>query len=181
MIRSMSYSRYLRIAIPTAAGISGKTISNTGSGLLLNWLTVKMITAAMAEAYMNHLSCSRCSCPERRNRTIIDTAPTRNTASPTLAAWFQTVLSGATTVTGSRNLGKLFEKLTLEIAEDNESTRPAKIAAQITGRHRGEGGRPSGNSSGIRNSSGDSIPRATVRVQPAHDAPGSSSPGARRA
>src|SRR5580704_15473034 len=174
MIRSMSYSRYLRIAIPTAAGISGKTISNAGSGLLLAWLTATMTTAEMAEAYMNHLSWSRCSCPERRKRTIIDTAPARNTRSPMLVATFQAVTSGPTTVTGSRNLGKLLEKLTSEIAEDTEVTRPVRSATHTTGRHRGEGGRPSGNSSGIRNSSGASIPRTTVRVQPAHAAPGSS-------
>ena len=69
--------------MPTAAGISGNTISNSSSGSLLNWLTTKMTTAATAEAYMNHLSCSRSSSPDRRKRTIIAAAPGKSTRCPT--------------------------------------------------------------------------------------------------
>ena len=82
MIRSMSYRRYLKIATPTAMGISGKTISNSSSGPLLRELATNTTVPATAEAYRNHLSCSRCSVPERRKRTIIEITPATSTRSP---------------------------------------------------------------------------------------------------
>ena len=89
--------------------------------------------------------------------------------------------SGLTSVTGSRNRGKLLEKLTSEIAEATPSVSPARTAIHTTGRHRGDGGRPSGNSSGTRKKNVPVTPRDTVRIQPAHAAPGSSAAGVRAA
>jgi hypothetical protein len=53
-------------------------------------------------------------------------------------------------MTGSRRCGKFEWKLTSEIAEATASATPARRAIHTTGRHRGDGGRPSGNSSGVR-------------------------------
>ena len=55
------------------------------------------------------------------------------------------------------------------------------IATHTTGHQRREGGRPSGNSSGTRKNSVPTIPRTTVKIQPAHAAPGSWSAGTRAA
>src|ERR1700722_8149462 len=150
----MSYNRYFMIAMPTAAGISGNTISNSSSGLFVRSLATNTTTAAMAVAYRTHLSWSRCSWPERRKRTIMEITPTSNTSVP--ASWdtLYGVTSGATTVTGSRRLGKSVRNSTLDNAVHSDEPSPPRTATQITGRHRDDGGRPSGNRSGVRKNSG---------------------------
>ena len=60
------------------------------------------------------------------------------------------VFSGATSRTGSVMWRKFEEKLTSETAEVTISAAPPATASHSTGRHRGEGGRPSGNSSRVR-------------------------------
>ena len=57
-------------------------ISTSASGFLVSSLAAKMPTAETAAAYMNHLSYSRSSWPDRRKRTTTETAPTRNTSGP---------------------------------------------------------------------------------------------------
>ena len=111
----------------------------------------------------------------------METAPARNTNGPTVVARLSIVPSGATSSTGSRRCGKLEEKLTSEIAEATPSVSPARTAIHTTGRHRGDGGRPSGNSSGTRKKNGAVTPRDTVKIQPAQAAPGSPAAGVRAA
>jgi hypothetical protein len=67
------------MATPTATGISGKKISNAGSGLSVNWETTKMIAAETMAAYVNHFSCCRSTGPARRYRGISETAPSSST------------------------------------------------------------------------------------------------------
>src|ERR1700733_4287025 len=177
----MSYSRYFMIAMPTAAGISGNTTSNAGSGSLLNWVTASMTTAATAAAYVNHLSWSLSSSPTRRKRTIMAAAPAGSTSVPTASAALKIVPSGATAITGSRSLGKFEEKLTSDSAGHAIWMSPLMTAIPTTGRHRGEGSRPPGNSSGVRKDNGAVIPRVTVKIQPTQAAAGSSAVAARAA
>ena len=63
------------MATPTATGMSGKKISNTGSGLATRFETTKMTGAETAAVYMNHFSCCRSTGPDRRNLTTSETAP----------------------------------------------------------------------------------------------------------
>ena len=102
--------------MPTEIGISGNTISNSSSGLLVSAPATRTTATETVVAYRNHLSWSRCSVPERRKRMIMDTTPARNTSSASSSARLKAVPSGATTVTGSRSLGKLLEKLALDSA-----------------------------------------------------------------
>ena len=67
------------MATPTAAGMSGKKISNAGSGLATRIETTKMTGAATAAVYMNHFSCCRSTGPDRRNLTTRETAPASRT------------------------------------------------------------------------------------------------------
>jgi hypothetical protein len=71
--------------------------------------------------------------------------------------------------------------LTSETAEVTISAAPPTTASQSTGRHRGEGGRPSGNSSRVRKNRYPVIPSSTVKPQPAQAAPGSLSAAGRAA
>jgi len=54
-------------------------------------------------------------------------------------------------------------------------------ATHTTGHHRGEGGRPSGNSSGVRKNKISTIPSTMVKNQATQAAPGSAAAGTRAA
>src|SRR5512132_3589368 len=88
MIRSMSYSRYLRTATPMAIGISerptGKTSGpNTGP---TRSATPRKRTSSATTTKVNHLSCWRSSPRARRNRTTTEASAARSRAGAAMPA-----------------------------------------------------------------------------------------------
>jgi hypothetical protein len=67
------------------------------------------------------------------------------------------------------------------MAEVVISATPPMADTHSTGRHQREGGRPSGNSSGITKNTNPVTPSTIVKTQPTHAAPGSSARGGRTA
>jgi hypothetical protein len=78
-----------------------------------------------------------------------------------------------TIMTGSVRCGKFEEKLTSVRALQAMFTAPTATVAHATSRHREDGSRPSGKKSSVRAKGGKIAASDTVRIQPAHGAPGS--------
>ncbi len=83
-IRSMSHSRYRRIAIPAAIGIPAAATSASTNAASLNVANaMTRVTRKAALARRNHLTCCRSTAPDRRNRT--NREPTQITPSAAIA------------------------------------------------------------------------------------------------
>ena len=160
--------------MPAATGISGKNTAKAVSGCGRKKEAAAMASPATAVAYVNHLSCSRCSPADRTSLTMTAAAPTANSRACSVCCALYAVASAdaGTTVTGSCRCGKLPGKLTGESATQAMPSTQSAISSQTTGRHRGEGGRPSGNSSGISRNVALPAASSTVNAHPAHGAPG---------
>ena len=121
-------------------------ISDSAAGRSRRTAATETTRAATAEAYTNHLSCRRCSGPEPAGSgRCMETTPARNTNGPTVVAGCQLVASGATAQPGRADAGSWRRSCVGVIAEAAPVGQPGGTAIHTTGRHRGDGGRPSGN------------------------------------
>src|SRR5580704_13487690 len=155
MTRSMSYSRYLSTATPTAAGIASTAANGApeASRAAVPGVSDKVTAGTSATAtrhpdQASHLICCRWVAVPRRPRATSDhtastTQPT-NPPSPATAASNGTA-AGATP-NGLLSPGRFGRSDPGEKASPAAARTANPPASQPTGRHRGEGTRPSGNS-----------------------------------
>src|SRR5580658_269227 len=155
MTRSMSYSRYLSTATPTAAGIASTAANSAPDatraavpGVSDKATAGTSATATRHPDQASHLICCRSVAVPRRPRATSDhtasTTQQSNPASPATAAPNGTP-AGATP-NGLLSPGRLGRSDPGEKASPAAAMTAHPPASQLTGRHRGEGSRPSGNS-----------------------------------
>src|SRR5579859_2393536 len=155
MTRSMSYSRYLSTATPTAAGMASTAANSVPDatreavpGVSDNATAGTRATATRHPDQASHLICCRSVAVPRRPRATSDhtarTAQQINPVSPATAAPNGTT-AGATPK-GLLSPGRFGPSDPGEKASPATAMTAHPPASQPTGRHRGEDTRPSGNS-----------------------------------
>src|ERR1700722_18036159 len=155
MTRSMSYSRYLSTATPTAAGIASTAANSAPDatraavpGVSDKATAGTSATATRHPDQASHLICCRSVAVARRPRATSDhtasTAQQTSPASPATAASNGT--SAGATPNGLLSPGRFGPSDPGEKASPAAAMTAHSQASQLTGRHRGEDTRPSGNS-----------------------------------
>src|SRR5580700_1604306 len=155
MTRSMSYSRYFSTAIPTAAGIASTAANSAPEasraavpGVSDNVTAGTSTTVNRHPDQASHLICCRSvAVPCRRRATSDHTASATQPSKPASPA---TAASNGTaagvTPNGLLSLGRFGRSDPGAKASPAIAMTANPPASQLTGRHRGEGSRPSGNS-----------------------------------
>ena len=179
MTTSMSYRRYFRIAMPTDAGIRARTTPRKASaGPPLPCSTgITRKTRKMLAARISHFTCCRSSPWLRRNRTISEAieeaTTTKNANASTTRAPRRRTGSAIGSCRGWAPIGSRRPCSRGSASANAIDHRTVTIAdAHATGRHRGEGRRPSGKRRNVQVSrtpkmgTHDQLPSQTANVPP---------------